>query len=101
MQALMNTMYKTAGLPQNADIDFESFAKIFASDEYESTLKKATLGIEGKETLRKIVFLKVVFSNCTEYIIKKRLSISYNMFKTLVNDILNTLEILSSRLDKL
>lgn len=52
MQALMNTMYKTAGLPQNADIDFESFAKIFASDEYESTLKKATLGIEGKETLR-------------------------------------------------
>lgn len=47
MQALMNTMYKTAGLPQNADIDFESFAKIFASDEYESTLKKATLGIEA------------------------------------------------------
>lgn len=66
MQALMNTMYKTAGLPQNADIDFEAFAKIFASDEYESTLKKATLGIEGKETLPKSVFLKVFFSNCTK-----------------------------------
>ncbi|XP_078313072.1 dual oxidase 2-like isoform X3 [Crassostrea virginica] len=47
MQALMKTMYAAAGLPENSDIDFENFAKIFASDEYESTLRGATLGIEA------------------------------------------------------
>lgn len=52
MQALMKTMYAAAGLPENSDIDFENFAKIFASDEYESTLRGATLGIEGKSKLR-------------------------------------------------
>jgi hypothetical protein len=47
MQALMNAMYKSANIPENSDIDFEMFSKLFASDEYESTLRKATLGIEG------------------------------------------------------
>ncbi|XP_048733941.2 dual oxidase 2-like isoform X2 [Ostrea edulis] len=47
MQALLSAMYKSANMPENSDIDFETFSKLFASDEYESTLRKATLGIEA------------------------------------------------------
>ncbi|XP_062578537.1 dual oxidase 2-like isoform X2 [Saccostrea cucullata] len=47
MKALMGAMYKAVGLKENSDIDFETFSRIFASDEYKSTLQKATLGIDA------------------------------------------------------
>ncbi|XP_061164792.1 dual oxidase 2-like [Saccostrea echinata] len=47
MKALMSAMYKAAGLKENSDIDFDTFSRIFASEEYKSTLQKATLGIDA------------------------------------------------------
>jgi len=42
-------MYETAGLTDNDDkMTFESFAKIFASEEYAKTLEHATLVVDSK-----------------------------------------------------
>jgi hypothetical protein len=48
LNTLIETMYTSAGLSAAEKIGFESFKKIFASDEYGSTLQNATLNIASK-----------------------------------------------------
>ena len=48
LNTLIDTMYTSAGLSPAEKIGFESFKKIFASDEYGSTLQNATLNIASK-----------------------------------------------------
>ena len=48
LNTLIDTMYTTAGLSPAEKIGFESFKKIFASDEYGGTLQNATLNIASK-----------------------------------------------------
>ena len=41
-------MYRVANLSYGADITFEDFKRIFASDEYAGTIQNATLNLDGK-----------------------------------------------------
>ncbi|XP_062620936.1 dual oxidase 2-like [Saccostrea cucullata] len=47
MEELVQSMYKAANLSYGADITFEDFKRIFASEEYAGTLQKATLNLDG------------------------------------------------------
>lgn len=47
LEELIDTLYNKAGLPKGQNMTFDYFKKIFASDEYEKTLEKATLGLQG------------------------------------------------------
>ena len=41
-------MYRVANLSYGADITFDDFKRIFASDEYAGTIQNATLNLDGK-----------------------------------------------------
>ena len=43
----MTSIYKSAGLRYGAEIRFTDFKRVFASDVYAKTLRKATLDLEG------------------------------------------------------
>lgn len=51
MEELVTSMYKAANLSYGADILFEDFKKIFASEEYAGTLQKATLNLDGRNLI--------------------------------------------------
>jgi hypothetical protein len=44
---LVSTLYQQAGLRPGDKMTMAAFKKIFASDEYEQTLEKATLQLQG------------------------------------------------------
>ena len=48
MEELVASMYRVANLSYGADITFEDFKRIFASDEYAGTIQNATLNLDGK-----------------------------------------------------
>ena len=50
IEQLLETLYKQAGLTTGQNMNFDAFKKIFASDEYEQTLEKATLTLQGNKT---------------------------------------------------
>ena len=48
VQEFMRAVYKSAGLRYGSEIRFTDFKRVFASDEYAKTLRKATLELDGK-----------------------------------------------------
>lgn len=51
VNALVDTLYAKAGIPNNQNMTLEGFKRVFASDEYEKTLENATLQLQGKGSL--------------------------------------------------
>ena len=49
---LVATLYSQAGLRTGDDMTMAAFKKLFASDEYEKVLEKATLQIQGRLSLQ-------------------------------------------------
>ena len=47
LDTLVSTLYQQAGLRPGEKMTMTAFKKIFASDEYEQTLEKATLQLQG------------------------------------------------------
>ena len=44
---LIDMLYNQAGLAKRQNMDFNAFKKLFAAEEFEQTLQKATLGLQG------------------------------------------------------
>ena len=47
----MKSVYRSAGLRYGCDMKYSDFKRIFASDEYVKTLRKATLELNGNHCL--------------------------------------------------
>ena len=48
VQEFTEAVYKSAGLAPGANLTFADFKKVFGSNKYAQTLKKATLELNGK-----------------------------------------------------
>lgn len=56
---LIDMLYSQAGLGKRQNMDFNAFKKLFAAEEFEQTLEKATLGLQGTSA---------IFSNAFYYL---------------------------------